>query len=197
MLKKAIDNRPSHFRLASGRSIRGFCFFLVMGLVGPTSLAEFLQDSAQAGTVQYSALSTEPAGDPRPPDEIRYESSVGDVLFPHKLHVKMRCTRCHHQIHAAELNTPHEDYLDSSWINCRTCHDGNLVAGTDHYRCSGCHHSEPENIADETLSSKVVVHKSCWKCHKTGTGVKASAGCADCHVREEVQPESSRKATTP
>ncbi len=122
------------------------------------------------------------------PDEISFTSEVGTVLFPHNLHVKaleIECAQCHHQIHAMELDTPHPDYLTSSWINCQTCHDTNSETSKKYYKCSDCHHSEPDNIADETLSSKVVMHKSCWKCHETGSGIKASEGCSDCHVKEE------------
>ena len=47
------------------------------------------------------------------------QSSVGEVHFPHRAHVKQKCVTCHHQIHAEALDTPHDDYLDSSWIH--TC----------------------------------------------------------------------------
>ena len=120
------------------------------------------------------------------PDEILFESSVGDVFFSHKLHIKdleLECAECHHQIHAVDLDTPHPDYLTSSWTRCNTCHVTNSDRSNQYYKCSDCHHSEPSNLADETLSSKVVVHKSCWKCHESGTGVKASTGCSDCHVK--------------
>lgn len=120
--------------------------------------------------------------------EILIESSVGYVIFPHDFHVtgvEMECVECHHQIHAKELDTPHPDYLTSSWINCQSCHNPKSETDKIYYLCSECHHTNPNNIADETLSSKVVVHKSCWKCHDTQTGVEASQGCVDCHVKEE------------
>jgi hypothetical protein len=122
------------------------------------------------------------------PDEITLKSSVGNVLLPHKVHVKdvkLKCPVCHHQIRAAELDTPHPGYLTSAQVNCQTCHASPAEKRKKYYKCSDCHHSEPENIADETLSSKVVIHKSCWKCHETGTGVEASKGCSDCHDKEE------------
>jgi len=121
------------------------------------------------------------------PSEITFTSSVGDVLFDHDLHVKgleSECAECHHQIHASVLDTPHMSYLKSSWINCETCHTTSPVTEEDYFKCSSCHHSDPDNIADETLSSKVVIHKSCWSCHESGTGVMASRGCNDCHVKE-------------
>lgn len=127
------------------------------------------------------------AKSPGMPDSITFESSVGEVHFPHKLHVAdldVECMQCHHQIHARELNTPHPDYLTSSWISCQSCHNTNSADGKKYYKCSDCHHSDLENIADETLSSKVVMHKSCWKCHETGTGQDASKECTECHVKE-------------
>lgn len=147
-----------------------------------------------APAIPSHAQEAESGGTPVPPDEIRYESSVGTVLFPHDRHVRMRCTRCHHQIHADVLDTPHEGYLDASRINCGTCHDGNAERTRSDYRCSACHHAEPRSIADETLSSKVVLHQSCWKCHKTGTGAKASAGCGECHLKEAETTEASTEA---
>ena len=120
--------------------------------------------------------------------EIVIESSVGYVIFPHDFHVtgvEMECVECHHQIHAVELDTPHPDYLMSSWINCQACHNPDSASDQVYYQCGECHHTDQDNIADETLSSKVVVHKSCWKCHDTRTGVEASQGCVDCHVKEE------------
>ncbi len=146
------------------------------------------QDVQQAESVPAERQSESPAAVLDIPDEITIESSVGNVLFPHKAHVKFKCKRCHHQIHALELDTPHPDYLKSSWISCQDCHNTNSEDTNKYYKCSDCHHAEPENIADETLSSKVVVHKSCWKCHKTGTGAKASESCGDCHVKEIDSP---------
>lgn len=119
------------------------------------------------------------------PDIIMFDSAIGDVAFPHTKHQKMRCSKCHHQIHAAELETPHEDYLEVSWIKCQACHYEGSVDDSSYYKCSGCHHAEPENAVDETISSKVVIHQNCWKCHKSGTGVKASKGCSYCHEEQE------------
>ena len=157
----------------------GILFFLTF------SLSVVAQETKQTGRSPVEIPSDSPAAIPDIPDEITIESSVGNVLFPHKVHMRFGCKACHHQIHAKELDTPHPDYLTSSWINCQDCHDAGSKTTRNNYKCSDCHHSEPENIADETLSSKVVVHKSCWKCHKSGTGVKASEGCSTCHVKQE------------
>jgi hypothetical protein len=150
------------------------------------------QEDGQSGAVPAKPQSAAPAARPRMPKEIAFESSVGNVLFPHKSHIKFGCKRCHHQIQAMELDTPHPEYLESALINCQDCHDPGTQSGSK-YKCSDCHHSEPENISDETLSSKVVIHESCWECHKTSTGLQASEGCSECHVKEVTFTEESEK----
>lgn len=118
------------------------------------------------------------------PSEITIPSSVGEVIFHHQMHTKdlsIACVECHHQINAKELNTPHPDYLKSSWINCRVCHDESGKTKQKVYACSECHPTNPVNIADETLSAKVVIHKQCWKCHPVSNGKEASQLCAKCH----------------
>src|SRR4030067_1133669 len=119
------------------------------------------------------------AATPEIPSEINIPSSVGEVLFRHRMHIRdlsIKCVDCHHQINAKQLITPHPDYFGSSWINCKTCHDESEKIAQKPYICSECHQTRPKNIADETLSAKVVVHKQCWKCHGEGTGEEASNG---------------------
>ena len=124
------------------------------------------------------------------PADIIIPSSVGEVLFPHQMHIEdleMGCVECHHQIDAKILNTPHADYFKSSWINCKICHNGSESIKQRIYTCSECHQSSPTSIADETLSSKVVVHKKCWECHEVGTGKEASESCELCHSGERIK----------
>jgi DnaJ-class molecular chaperone len=109
----------------------------------------------------------------------------------------MGCQKCHHQIQAEPLITPHGSYLESSWINCQTCHSADAETRSKYYQCSQCHQSNVENIADETLSSKVVVHKSCWECHKTGKGVKASESCGTCHQKQQQAMETAVEDGSP
>ena len=120
----------------------------------------------------------------------QFPSSVGEVVFKHQAHIQERgiaCAECHHQINAKKLATPHPDYFKSSWINCEICHNESGKAGESGkpargvYACSACHRSNPQNIVDETLSAKVVIHRSCWKCHQVGAGKEASKGCELCH----------------
>jgi len=118
------------------------------------------------------------------PSERNFPSSVGEVIFHHQMHIKdlgIKCVECHHQINAKKLDTPHPDYFKSSSIKCEVCHGESEKIKQKAYVCSECHRTNPINIADETLSAKVVVHKSCWKCHAVGTGKEASKGCEKCH----------------
>ncbi len=118
------------------------------------------------------------------PEDISFPSNVGEVVFPHQFHIEdieMECVECHHQINAEVLSTPHPEYFKSSWIYCEICHKESGQIEQRIYTCSECHHPSPENIADETLSSKVVIHKSCWACHEVGTGTEASEICSNCH----------------
>lgn len=118
------------------------------------------------------------------PSEITIPSSVGEVIFRHQMHVSdlgIKCADCHHQINSKPLTTPHPGYFSSSWINCKTCHAESEKIVQKPYVCSECHRTSPKNIADETLSAKVVIHKQCWKCHEMGVGKEASKGCDKCH----------------
>jgi hypothetical protein len=144
------------------------------------------EETQAAATAPEESAAAKPRR-PRLPDIITFESSVGHVDFPHKVHQKMGCQKCHHQIHAKDLDTPHEAYLTYSWVSCRDCHNEAEYDST-YYGCDKCHHSNLENIADETLNAKVVVHKSCWKCHLSGTGAEASKRCHFCHVRPAETP---------
>ena len=121
------------------------------------------------------------------PEVITSPSSAGEVFFPHLQHTEdfeIACKDCHHEINAAELNMPHEDYFDDFWIDCKICHRESDSGKLQAQACSNCH-TQPTNIADETLSSKVVIHKNCWECHDVGTGKEASESCQLCHIGEQ------------
>jgi len=124
------------------------------------------------------------------PEEIRWPSSVGEVVFPHLMHVEdvgAACDTCHHETLAPELEVPHPDYFDDFWVDCATCHaapPGSPGAVSAH-RCASCH---PEKTASgprvEMPTVKVAIHRSCWSCHDEGRGAEASATCGSCHHRE-------------
>lgn len=122
-------------------------------------------------------------GDQGVPAVIKSPSTRGEVVFPHQLHFQdfdLDCESCHHETDAAKLTFPHEEYFDDFWIDCKICHhetDAPKVAEA----CSNCHHY-PMDIAEETLSPKVVIHKDCWTCHEIGKGVEASKRCEFCHT---------------
>jgi len=109
---------------------------------------------------------------------------LGDVRFPHELHydtLELECESCHHETQATDLDIPHKEYFEDFWINCAICHrEGPAVSGP--LACSQCHHRSPADIADETLSAKVVIHQSCWECHEVGSGSQASRSCPTCHT---------------
>jgi hypothetical protein len=171
------------------------CLLVLLALCA-VAPAGHSQETVVSETTRQDASPTPPARRPKLPGVITFESSVGRVLFPHKVHQRMGCQKCHHQIHAKDLLTPHDEYLTYSWVNCRDCHDESQNHST-YYGCAKCHHSNLENIADETLNAKVVVHKSCWKCHLSGTGVEASERCNFCHLKDEPPMEASRKDAPP
>jgi hypothetical protein len=119
---------------------------------------------------------------------------LGDVSFQHWLHADdlgIECTACHHETDAAALDVPHTEYFSDFWIDCEICHRPD-AAPTRPQACSNCHHSSPVDIADETLSSKVVIHRRCWDCHETGTGSAASASCPACHAGANPAASASR-----
>ena len=122
------------------------------------------------------------------PAVITSPSALGEVVFPHFLHIDdigVECDECHHEIDAAALATPHDGFFDDFWIHCQTCHRGPSAVAAGAQACSNCHHQQPATIADQRLSAKVAIHRSCWGCHEVGTGVEASASCASCHQPRE------------
>ncbi len=119
------------------------------------------------------------------PEVLNLPASVGDVEFPHLMHIEdleIECSECHHSTRAAALDMPHEDYFEDFWIDCKICHVPGEAPQTEQ-ACSKCHPRRPSSISDETLSAKVVIHENCWKCHEVGKGAEASNACEDCHVR--------------
>ena len=112
------------------------------------------------------------------------DPSIPPAVFPHEKHAGefgVECVKCHHETNAKPLAIPHMDYFNDLWINCGTCHHKAGAEALGPQSCSTCHHARNGDIADETLSAKVVIHKNCWSCHEVGTGAGASATCKTCH----------------
>ena len=108
----------------------------------------------------------------------------GKARFPHDLHaleMEIECESCHHETNAAKLSIPHPEYFSDVGSRCKTCHDPGTQRASAQ-ACSNCHHASPSSAADESLSAKVVVHRSCWSCHEVETGQSASQSCATCHA---------------
>ncbi len=121
-------------------------------------------------------------GDPPPTPSV----TMPKARFPHDQHVvkqKLECVACHHETNAKAIATPHPAYLQGAGIDCAICHHG-----TDRPRepqaCAECHPVTPPSVADETLSAKVVIHKTCWRCHPLGESPEAGGVCLTCHGKE-------------
>ncbi|MBM4171595.1 MAG: hypothetical protein FJ214_06995 [Ignavibacteria bacterium] len=143
-------------------------------------------DNSHYEIIQINFIRTDTLKNPK---DIIFNSSIGDVNFFHEYHVKnveIKCVFCHHQINANSLKTPHPNYFKSGWINCEICHTSNSSSKTQYFSCKKCHHTQPTKITDETLSSKVVVHKKCWECHEVKTGKEASERCYTCHTKKNI-----------
>jgi hypothetical protein len=120
----------------------------------------------------------------RKTDDKKPLSFIGKLNFPHDNHTSafgVKCKDCHHEISARKITIPHENYFTDFWINCKICHNApRNVQGEQ--KCLNCHKTAMKNSADETMSSKVVIHVTCWKCHEVGKGQTASANCKKCHI---------------
>lgn len=132
-----------------------------------------------------------------PPRDVHFAAPAGEVVFPHALHADdlgFECTECHHETNARVLDIPHPEYFVDFWLECGVCHGE--AAGAPR-SCSDCHHDSPASIGDETLSAKVVIHRSCWQCHDAGVGVEASRSCATCHLEPETDGAKDATGSAP
>ena len=150
------------------------------------SLLVLLGFLAPQVTVSQS-LANDAMRDRDPSSTISFPNPAGDVDFLHEMHysdLEIDCVECHHETNAGALQTPHTRYLETSSIDCMACHQEGVEASSPQ-SCSHCHGDNPVDIADETLSSKVVIHQVCWSCHDVGSGAAASRGCSSCHQSNE------------
>ena len=125
----------------------------------------------------------------RVPPVIKTPSSIGEVSFPHQKHYTefgITCKSCHHETNAMNLKVPHPEYFNDVWTNCNKCHH-EKITHTETQKCSHCHHVNPTNVADETMSAKVVIHKQCGTCHGLNTGSDASKNCKLCHIGQRTK----------
>lgn len=125
------------------------------------------------------------AGAAGPPETLTWPSSVGEVVFDHRMHVEdlgAECVSCHHETVARPLADPHPDYFDGFWVDCATCHGGAPSEAAGGARsCAECHPASVHRPHVDLPTVKVALHQSCWSCHESGRGAEASASCAVCH----------------
>jgi c(7)-type cytochrome triheme protein len=154
--------------------------------------------AAAAPAADLTAEAPAPSSPTASPDTIRWASSVGEVVFQHKLHTEefgAECVSCHHETVAASLELPHAEYFDGFWVDCAVCHTGSATPAAAG-KCVVCH---PERTSGQNLEMptvKVAIHRSCWKCHDRGTGSEASTQCGFCHQRPD-RPQSQTTKAAP
>jgi predicted CXXCH cytochrome family protein len=93
--------------------------------------------------------------------EIKFDTKMGTVTFPHKVHSGLEgvsCTSCHHT----------------------------LKEGATPQACSSCH--DPKMEKDGAPKLKDAVHNNCYGCHqeKADAGMKSGPlkkDCKACHVK--------------
>jgi len=158
-------------------------FFNVARRFGATSAA------AGVALVMVAAVALAAGGGgpetnpPTPPKTVTFPSHVGEVTFPHAMHVnelEIECSACHHPVTAPKLSTPHPQYFTQCSVPCETCHGASPGRPGEH-RCSSCHTSAVDPAHDAIPSTKVALHQSCSACHEIGTGQDASNNCETCH----------------
>lgn len=158
---------------------------LLVGLAISIAMARpspSLQDESDPAVSEVDQA-TEPE-EVEAPEEIVTEAPVGEVTFPHYMHVEaleIACNECHHETNAKPLYNPHPQYFSTVWGECTACHKEDASDGLIAGKCSSCHPDTPRNTSDAALSAKVVIHRQCWNCHDVGTGVDASKECSYCH----------------
>ena len=143
--------------------------------------------TAAASAADAKAETPAPLPSPASPETVRWASSVGEVVFQHRLHTEefgAECVSCHHETVAASLELPHPDYFDGFWVDCKSCHTGSTTPAVEG-KCSTCHPDRVAGLNLEMPTVKVAIHRSCWGCHDRGTGSEASKQCGFCHQRPE------------
>lgn len=141
---------------------------------------------ALAAGAPLAAAAPTPAG--TPPETIRWQSSVGEVVFPHLRHTAefgAECASCHHETVAANLKVPHPSYFEDFWVDCKVCHTGGTAPAVER-KCVACHPERAVGPNLEMPTVKVAIHRSCWSCHDRGTAEAASKQCGFCHQRPAI-----------
>ncbi len=168
---------------------------LLSALLLPLALvSQSAADAEDQAELTAGAVTSEGRSAP-PSVAARSASMMGDVIFDHEEHadeMEIECVECHHETTAAPLDYPHEQYFHDLWIDCDACHRESGAAEHGPQSCHDCHDTKARDIADERLSSKVILHQTCWKCHEVETGAEASESCQMCHTGPDAAPEAER-----
>ena len=152
----------------------------------PLALMPLTTADSEEAEAESPPEAVENAGeDASQPVKQRSNPMMGDLIFDHEEHeedLDLECDDCHHETNAGPLDFPHEEYFHDLWIDCEACHREAGPPDLAPRSCYECHDGEQQDIADERLSSKVILHQNCWSCHEVETGVKASGSCELCHA---------------
>lgn len=109
-------------------------------------------------------------------------TASGDIIIPHKAHVKvlrMRCVTCHRQlVHARGTGARNKPGMTI----CYKCHDGKVAKNS----CSACH-TDKNTPEDHRVADWLVIHSqaqkqdpaNCEKCHGW-----VQDYCKECHQRK-------------
>ncbi len=167
--------------MKSRAKLLGILVLMPFALVSLTTAdSEEAEEESASEVIEAEGGGTALTVEPRP------SSIMGDLIFDHVAHVEdmeIECDECHHETNAVPLDSPHEEYFYDLWVDCGACHHDSSSADLKPRSCYECHDTKIRDIADERLSSKVILHKNCWTCHEVETGLEASQSCELCHAR--------------
>lgn len=155
---------------------------LIVGLLGLAAVAAVAvwvpgQDPALPSEATVDSPSVRP-GDPGA------WPGWGEARFSHYQHFEelaIACVDCHHETNAGRLITPHETYFEGLRVDCALCHERGGEERLAPLACVECHPKVADGAHDQLMSTKVVVHETCWTCHEQETGADAADGCLFCH----------------
>lgn len=159
---------------------------LGMLLLLPLASMSLIAAGSQESEGDSASEPIEVAGEePAAPVEGRPAPMMGELIFDHEEHAEeldLECDDCHHETNAGPLDFPHEQYFTDLWIDCDICHREDGSPDLEPRSCYECHDVKLQDVADERLSPKVILHQNCWSCHEVETGVDASESCEQCHT---------------
>lgn len=168
----------------TGVSAMGRYSGLAVGLVGLVAItAAAIWAPSRTGPQATTTMAAADTSDVRPGDPGFY-GGWGAAKFSHFQHfeeLEIACVECHHETNAGRLVTPHASYFEGLRVDCALCHERGGEERLAPLACVECHPKVADGAHDQLMSTKVVVHRTCWTCHDQGTGPEASENCLFCH----------------